>query len=52
METEAMVRKFGPHLYEMEREERFAAFEEEDEEERKRGNASSRGKGKSGKKKR
>mmetsp|Transcript_36658 Transcript_36658/g.59836 ORF Transcript_36658/g.59836 Transcript_36658/m.59836 type:complete len:499 (+) Transcript_36658:22-1518(+) len=46
-----MARKFGPHLYKMEREERVVAMEEEDEEEeRKRRGGTSRGKGKSGKK--
>ncbi|KAL7527616.1 hypothetical protein ACHAXR_002045 [Thalassiosira sp. AJA248-18] len=47
-----MVRKFGPHLYQMEREERVVTLEEEDEEaERKRRDAASSGrKGKSGKK--
>mmetsp|Transcript_38874 Transcript_38874/g.66353 ORF Transcript_38874/g.66353 Transcript_38874/m.66353 type:complete len:559 (-) Transcript_38874:131-1807(-) len=54
-----MVRKFGPSLYEMEREERVVAMEEEEEEEeerrRRRGNGGGggngvRGKGKSGRK--
>eukprot|EP00571_Detonula_confervacea_P009425 CAMPEP_0172328376 /NCGR_PEP_ID=MMETSP1058-20130122/60318_1 /TAXON_ID=83371 /ORGANISM="Detonula confervacea, Strain CCMP 353" /LENGTH=477 /DNA_ID=CAMNT_0013045489 /DNA_START=146 /DNA_END=1579 /DNA_ORIENTATION=+ len=45
-----MVRKFGPHLYKLEREERVVALEEEDEEEERK-NAANGGKGKAGKKK-
>ena len=39
-----MVRKFAPYLYEMEREERILALEEEDEEKEKKGRNAVRGK--------
>ena len=44
-----MVRKFGPHLYEMERDERVEALEEEGEEDQKSGDSGGKGsrKGKS-----